>query len=351
MMIPTQIRIIRLMLPCLVAIGAFLGASPVTTQTALVLENKIPLGDIRGRLDHMAVDLGRQRLFVAELENNSVAVVDFHTREIAHVITDVRRPQGLAYVPSADTLFVANGSDGSLRMFQGEQYRPTAPIHLGDDADNVRFDPETNHVYVSYGEGALGIIDVASRRKIDDVALTAHPESFQLDRESNRIYVNSPKEQTLIVLDRISGKRIATWQTGNGSISRSPSIMPRARSSWSFAILPDLSYSPHRTAPLLQAWRPAGTPMICSSMPSAGASMSAAEKASSMCSTPTDINSLSGSQRSKARERPSLYLKSIAFLQRHAQRRRQRPPSGCFGQDHNLHPTQGLLKFLGRPEN
>jgi len=217
MMIPTQIRIIRLMLPCLVAIGAFLGASPVTTQTALVLENKIPLGDIRGRLDHMAVDLGRQRLFVAELENNSVAVVDFHTREIAHVITDVRRPQGLAYVPSADTLFVANGSDGSLRMFQGEQYRPTAPIHLGDDADNVRFDPETNHVYVSYGEGALGIIDVASRRKIDDVALTAHPESFQLDRESNRIYVNSPKEQTLIVLDRISGKRIATWQTGNGS--------------------------------------------------------------------------------------------------------------------------------------
>ncbi len=165
----------------------------------------------------MAVDLGRQRLFVAELENNSVGVVDFHTREIAHVITDVRRPQGLAYVPSADTLFVANGSDGSLRMFQGEQYRPTAPIHLGDDADNVRFDPETNHVYVSYGEGALGIIDVASRRKIDDVALTAHPESFQLDRESNRIYVNSPKEQTLIVLDRISGKRIATWQTGNGS--------------------------------------------------------------------------------------------------------------------------------------
>jgi DNA-binding beta-propeller fold protein YncE len=165
----------------------------------------------------MAVDLGRQRLFVAELENNSVAVVDFDTREIAHVITDVRRPQGLAYVPSADTLFVANGGDGSLRMFQGEQYRPIAPIHLGDDADNVRFDPETNHVYVSYGEGALGIIDVASRRKIDDVALTAHPESFQLDREWNRIYVNSPKEQTLIVLDRISGKRVATWQTGNGS--------------------------------------------------------------------------------------------------------------------------------------
>jgi DNA-binding beta-propeller fold protein YncE len=217
MMIPTQIRIIRLMLPCLVAIWAFLGASPVTAQTALVLENKIQLGDIRGRLDHMAVDLGRQRLFVAELENNSVAVVDFDTREIAHVITDVRRPQGLAYVPSADTLFVANGSDGSLRMFQGEQYRPIAPIHLGDDADNVRFDPETNHVYVSYGEGALGIIDVASRRKIDDVALTAHPESFQLDRQSNRIYVNSLKEQTLIVLDRISGKRIATWQTGNGS--------------------------------------------------------------------------------------------------------------------------------------
>ena len=41
------------------------------------LEAKIPLGEVHGRIDHLAFDAGRDRLFVAELGNNSVrAVVD-----------------------------------------------------------------------------------------------------------------------------------------------------------------------------------------------------------------------------------------------------------------------------------
>jgi len=70
-----------------------LGEDPVIAENALALEAKIPLGDIRGRIDHMAVDLSRRRLFVAELENDSIGVVDFQNREIAHVITDVKGPQ------------------------------------------------------------------------------------------------------------------------------------------------------------------------------------------------------------------------------------------------------------------
>ena len=173
-----QIRLMRLYFPWLLTAALLLGGRPVDAQSTLVLENKIQLGDIRGRLDHMAFDLRRQRLFVAELENESVGVIDFGTREIAHMITDVKRPQGLAYVPATDTLFVADGGDGFLRMFKGAQYRALEPMHAGDDADNLRFDPERNLVYVAYGEGALGIVDVTSRRKVRDFALTAHPESF-----------------------------------------------------------------------------------------------------------------------------------------------------------------------------
>jgi len=212
-----QIGIIRLYCPWLLAGALLVGASRADAQSELTLESKIQLGDIRGRLDHMAFDLRRQRLFVAELENDSVGVIDFKTRAVAHLITDVKRPQGLAYVPVADTLFVANGGDGFLRMFEGVQYRALEPMLAGDDADNLRFDPESNLVYVAYGEGALGVVDVASRKKMRDFALTAHPESFQLERQSNRIYVNVPKEQAIIVLDRASGHQLAKWQTGNKS--------------------------------------------------------------------------------------------------------------------------------------
>jgi hypothetical protein len=36
----------------------------------LQLEGKIPLGAVQGRIDHMAIDIARQRLFVAELGND-----------------------------------------------------------------------------------------------------------------------------------------------------------------------------------------------------------------------------------------------------------------------------------------
>jgi len=165
----------------------------------------------------MAVDLARHRLFVAQLENDSVGVIDFETREIVHVIADAKRPQGLGYAGSADTLFVANGGDGLVRMFEGTQYRAVERIDLGGGADNVRFDPESNHILVSYGNGALAVIDAASKRKVGDFALTAQPESFQIDHRSGRIYVNSPKESAVVILDRATGKRTSLWQLGNGS--------------------------------------------------------------------------------------------------------------------------------------
>lgn len=53
-----------------VACGSARAADP------LHLDVKIPLGTVGGRIDHMAIDLKRHRLFVAELGNNTVGVVD-----------------------------------------------------------------------------------------------------------------------------------------------------------------------------------------------------------------------------------------------------------------------------------
>src|SRR5215813_14544851 len=147
----------------------------------LLLQAKIPLGDIRGRIDHLAVDLNRQRLFVAELGNNTVGVVDLKERSVTLRLTGLKGPQGIGYVASTDTLYVANASDGTVRLFQGPSLSPTGRIELGDDADNVRVDDTAHEVWVGYGSGALAVIDTASRRKFADVRLKAHPESFRLE--------------------------------------------------------------------------------------------------------------------------------------------------------------------------
>src|SRR5712671_6734569 len=85
------------------------GAAAQPVGTALLqLEAKIPLGNVRGRIDHMTVDLKRQRLFVAELGNDTVGVVDLPNRKLISSIPGLKEPQGVGYEPSSDTLYVAN---------------------------------------------------------------------------------------------------------------------------------------------------------------------------------------------------------------------------------------------------
>jgi YVTN family beta-propeller protein len=179
--------------------------------TALQLEARIPLGSVRGRIDHMAIDLKRQRLFVAELGNDSVGVVDLANRKLLQTIAGLKEPQGVGYEPSTDTLYIANAGDGSVRLLEGEQYKPGGRIELGSDADNVRVDAAANRIFVGYGSGAIAVIDPATRRKIGDIALKAHPEGFQIDADSGQIFVNVPDAHGIAVLDRASQKQTGQW--------------------------------------------------------------------------------------------------------------------------------------------
>jgi DNA-binding beta-propeller fold protein YncE len=203
--------------------GTALSAA-VTPQSAhaaesvpLQLETKIPLGDVKGRIDHMAVDLDRRRLFVAELGNDSVGIVDLGASKVSGRLRRLKEPQGVGYVPSTDTLYVANAGDGAVRLFRGQELKETGRIELGDDADNVRVDSAGNRVIVGYGEGALAILDAMENRKIDEIALHGHPESFRLESNGSRIFVNVPDAHAIEVADRQSGKVTAKWPTGHSS--------------------------------------------------------------------------------------------------------------------------------------
>ena len=113
-------------------------ATGAQTSPSLILEAKIPLGQVSGRIDHLGIDLKRQRLLVAELGNNSLGVVDLAAGKVLRRIAGLSEPQGVAYVPFADSVFVANAGDGSVHVLRGEDLTSIGRVELGDDADNVR---------------------------------------------------------------------------------------------------------------------------------------------------------------------------------------------------------------------
>ena len=186
------------------------GAPSARGQTApLVLERTIVLKDVAGRIDHLALDPARRRLFVAELGNGSVDAVDLDSGTVVGRIAGLDEPQGLAFLAGRDELAVASGGDGTVRFFRASDLAPAGVLALGGDADNLRVAPTTGHLVAGFGAGALAEIDAASRTVVRKAALPAHPEGFQLD--GPRAYVNLPDAGRIAVVDTASGRELAAW--------------------------------------------------------------------------------------------------------------------------------------------
>jgi hypothetical protein len=201
---------------CLTILLAATAAPANADEPLLVLEQKIPLGKVNGRIDHLAIDLDRQRLFVAELGNNSVGIVDLHSGRLMRNLDGFRKPQGVAYVKSTDTLYVSNAGDGSVQLFQGPDLVPAGRIELGEDADNIRVDAKNDRIFVGYGSGALAVIDPLRRAKIANIPLPAHPEGFQLVESGAQIFVNLPDVRQIASVDTRQGAVRVTWAINGG---------------------------------------------------------------------------------------------------------------------------------------
>ena len=105
---------------------------------------------------------------------------------------------------------MANGGDGTTAFIDGQTLDQAARIKLSGDADNVRYDQKNGRVYVGYASGALAVLDNAGKQ-LADIRLAGHPESFQLETNGSRIFVNVPSAGHIAVVDRVKQSVVATW--------------------------------------------------------------------------------------------------------------------------------------------
>src|SRR5262245_53726589 len=94
----------------------------VGAQTTLKLVQTVPLHGVSGRFDHFAIDAKGKRLFVAALGNNTVEVIDVATPRRLKTIGRLHKPTGVLYLPEQNQIVVANGSDGTVKFFDGTTY-------------------------------------------------------------------------------------------------------------------------------------------------------------------------------------------------------------------------------------
>jgi DNA-binding beta-propeller fold protein YncE len=171
----------------------------------------IPMEGVEGRIDHLAARPDGGRLFVAALESDMVEEIDTERRKVVGTIRGIKEPQGVYYIAKSKRLAVASGGDGNVRIFDQDS-RLVGTVDSLEDADNVRYDSASNLLYIGYGQGGLAIIDPDKAVKVAEIPLDGHPESFQLERNGDRIFVNVPTAGEIEVADRRKRSVLTRWR-------------------------------------------------------------------------------------------------------------------------------------------
>src|SRR5438552_2793571 len=190
---------------CIIAVHA--------QEKTLKLKQTIPLPGVEGRIDHFALDASGERLFVCALGNNTVEVLDLRKGERTHSISSLGAPQGIAYIPELNRIFVANDKGGICKIYDGKSFEAVGQLDFKDDADNVRYDSPTKKIYVGFGSGGIGVVNAVDGKQIGSIKLSAHPEAFELEKNGKRIFVNVPNSRHVAVIDRNQSEVVATWKT------------------------------------------------------------------------------------------------------------------------------------------
>ena len=181
-------------------------------QRPLVLSGSVPMDGVKGRLDHFAS--GKGRVFISALGNNTVEVINLFGGIVEHTITGVTNPQGVAFSPDANKLFVAS-AQGKLYIYDGDSFNLITTLDFEGGADNLRYDAATKRVYVGCGDdeknGAIAAVDAMTNQRLDEeYKIGGEPESFQLESSGPNIYVNIPDLQQIAVINRET-KKIRRW--------------------------------------------------------------------------------------------------------------------------------------------
>jgi hypothetical protein len=200
-------------------------------QTAIV-----PLS-LDGRIDHLAIDRKRERLYIAAVGNGSVEVIDLKQTRVQRSIRDLKGPQGILYLDDADRMVVACAG-GTVEVFDGESLERVASVEVGHDADNLQYDPRAQRAYVGIGDNAIALVD-ARTWKLEEkyIVLQAKPEGFQLDADGKRAFVNTPGSHQFAVLDLEAQKVATTWAVGEAGHNFPLAIVPASMGSASEPLL------------------------------------------------------------------------------------------------------------------
>lgn len=174
---------------------------------------------VKGRFDHLGVDLRGNRLFVAAESAHQVLVFNLRTGKYLRSIRHIQIPHAIFVREDLDRIYITDGGAGEVKIFDGKTYRLITSVKLKVDSDSIGYDPATQDLYVDNGGGdaherysMLSVVSTTRGTKVADIRIEGDTlEAMALAKSSPLLYVNNPAKNLIDVVNRDTRKVVATW--------------------------------------------------------------------------------------------------------------------------------------------
>jgi DNA-binding beta-propeller fold protein YncE len=179
-------------------------------EPAVRLVKKMSIGNIRGRLGHMAIDVDQNRLFVTAPDNNTVEVIDLNSGKPLNKMTLIESPESILYIPFYNWIVITSSRDGTCNFYDGNTYNRVRSINFTEEAGYLYYEASSRYVYVGYGYGGMAVIDTQNFNIIQRIGFNNHPEAFCVEENADQAYVNVPKSQEIEIVDLMMSRQVDT---------------------------------------------------------------------------------------------------------------------------------------------
>src|SRR5260370_14930398 len=210
----------------------------VAAQTAaplkLAAKYEMP-ASVKGRFDHLGIDIGGNRLFFVAEEAQQVLVFDLATGKFIRAIK-IEHPHAVLYREDLSRIYITDEGKGVLNIYDGKTYDPLKTVPLKVDPDSIGYDPATHYLYIDNG-GAnahenftiLSVVDTTSHTKLADIKIDGDTlEAMALEKSGDRLYLNNPAKNEVEVIDRKANKLTTRWPVkmgkGNATMALDESV-------------------------------------------------------------------------------------------------------------------------------
>jgi len=163
----------------------------------------------REYFDYITFDSAARRIYLSH--GTEVLVLEAGTGALAGKITGLKRCHGVVLVPDVGRGFITDGDAAEIVMFDIKTLKTIGRIKGEPDADAIRYDPASKHIFVFNGDShSATVIDPAKGTVIASLPLGGAPEQAAVDGKG-MIYDNLEDKNEVIAIDSRALKITARW--------------------------------------------------------------------------------------------------------------------------------------------